>query len=217
MALISPTLPTIGQPNATEDQDIVNVLTAILGLVNGGLDTANLAAAAGISAAQLSSAVTGALGLSSAGRDQETQAAAVSTTSTSYVNLGSFPAVVVTQPDPGLTFLWASALQRTTNASFGAYTGYQIDGGTVNNYTIMESISTSNETRTTAPVSDPGPALNSPPGVGHNGFGFFPQLGGPLVFDLAGTHGYQLVHGAGGGGATAHFADRKLRVWTMGF
>lgn len=53
MALINPTIPTIGQPNSTEDQDTVNALNTIVSAINGGLDAANLAAAAGITAAQL--------------------------------------------------------------------------------------------------------------------------------------------------------------------
>lgn len=56
MALINPQIPTIGQPNSTEDQDVANALTTIVATINGGLDTANLAAAAGITGAQLAAA-----------------------------------------------------------------------------------------------------------------------------------------------------------------
>lgn len=66
MALINPTLPTIGQPNSTEDQDVINALTTIISAINGGLDAANiadgslttadLAAAAGIVGTQLAAA-----------------------------------------------------------------------------------------------------------------------------------------------------------------
>lgn len=67
MALISPALPTIGQPNSTEDQDVVNALSAIVSAINGGLDTANLStAAAGITAAQFATAVQAAAGLNGA-------------------------------------------------------------------------------------------------------------------------------------------------------
>lgn len=53
MAQINPTLPTIGQPNSTEDQDTINALTAIVALVNGGIDTANLKTAAALVDTQL--------------------------------------------------------------------------------------------------------------------------------------------------------------------
>jgi hypothetical protein len=43
MAYINPALPTIGQPNSTEDSDIVSAFSTIVSLVNGGLDTANIA------------------------------------------------------------------------------------------------------------------------------------------------------------------------------
>lgn len=41
MGLISPTLPTLGDPNSTEDVDVRNALQAILALVNGNIDSAN--------------------------------------------------------------------------------------------------------------------------------------------------------------------------------
>jgi hypothetical protein len=43
MALITPPLPTIGQPRATEDVDVLNALQAILNLVNGEIDAVNIA------------------------------------------------------------------------------------------------------------------------------------------------------------------------------
>jgi hypothetical protein len=42
MPIITPTIPTIGQPNASEDVDIVNTLTALLNLVNGNIDASNI-------------------------------------------------------------------------------------------------------------------------------------------------------------------------------
>lgn len=44
MALINPTLPTVGQDRGTEEIDTLNALVAILGVVNGGIDLANLSA-----------------------------------------------------------------------------------------------------------------------------------------------------------------------------
>ena len=42
MPQIASTLPTIGEPNATEDIDVRNFLSDVKNLVNGGLDTENL-------------------------------------------------------------------------------------------------------------------------------------------------------------------------------
>lgn len=44
MSLLNLTLPSIGQPNSTEDVKIVNALTAIQSVVNGNLDSSNFAA-----------------------------------------------------------------------------------------------------------------------------------------------------------------------------
>ena len=41
--LINPTLPTLGDPNATEDADVRNALLTIVNAINGGLDKDNLA------------------------------------------------------------------------------------------------------------------------------------------------------------------------------
>lgn len=46
MGLINPTLPTANQPRGGEEVDVINALTALLNLVNGSLDSANVAAAA---------------------------------------------------------------------------------------------------------------------------------------------------------------------------
>jgi hypothetical protein len=40
--IITPTLPTIGQPNVTEDVDARNTLQALVDLVNGNIDAANI-------------------------------------------------------------------------------------------------------------------------------------------------------------------------------
>lgn len=43
MGLLNLTLPSVGQPNSTEDVDVVNAFSAIQTLVNGNLDDANVA------------------------------------------------------------------------------------------------------------------------------------------------------------------------------
>lgn len=44
MGLISITLPTIGDPNTTEDVDVRNALSTIQTVINGNIDSANIAA-----------------------------------------------------------------------------------------------------------------------------------------------------------------------------
>lgn len=53
MGLISLQTPVVGLPNGTEDVKVVNDFTILQTLVNGNLDTNNLNASAGITAAQL--------------------------------------------------------------------------------------------------------------------------------------------------------------------
>jgi hypothetical protein len=43
MGLVSLTLPTVGQPNSTEDPKINSALTALQNVINGNIDTANIA------------------------------------------------------------------------------------------------------------------------------------------------------------------------------
>ena len=57
MGQISLRTLTIGLPNATEDPDIVDNFTILQTLVNGNIDTNNLAASAGITLAQLAAVV----------------------------------------------------------------------------------------------------------------------------------------------------------------
>lgn len=53
MGTISPSIPTLGDPNATEDVDVRNALITIRDEINGLLDTNNLKSTAGIELSQL--------------------------------------------------------------------------------------------------------------------------------------------------------------------
>lgn len=44
MAFIAPTIPTIGDPNSSEDGDIVSALNTIVSAINGNLDSSNITA-----------------------------------------------------------------------------------------------------------------------------------------------------------------------------
>jgi hypothetical protein len=52
------TVPTIGQPNSSEDADIANALQQIYDILNGNIDSSNIAAA-GVSNAELASPTAG--------------------------------------------------------------------------------------------------------------------------------------------------------------
>lgn len=61
MAVISPAVPTLGDPNATEDPDIRNAIIAILNEFNGSIDDANIKSSAGIQPSKLANATAGKL------------------------------------------------------------------------------------------------------------------------------------------------------------
>lgn len=122
MALINPTIPTIGQPNSTEDQDVANALTTIVAAINAGLDTANLAAAAGITAAQLATAVQAAAGLNGAStrRGKCIIATEESRTNTAYGTLTTPDTVAsVVMPTDGLLLVSYDALWKCSVAGAG--------------------------------------------------------------------------------------------------
>lgn len=56
MGTINPAIPTIGQPNSTEDVDVRDSLTTIRDEINGNLDNANIKSAANIDGSKLASA-----------------------------------------------------------------------------------------------------------------------------------------------------------------
>lgn len=65
MGVINPNLPTIGQPNSTEDVDLLNALQAILNVINGNVDAGNIKAGS-ITADQLTTQLRAAAGVSDA-------------------------------------------------------------------------------------------------------------------------------------------------------
>lgn len=69
MGLIAPTIPSAGSPRGSEEVDVINALTALVNLVNGSLDSANLAANA-VTASEVTDAILTADKLTSAVRQQ---------------------------------------------------------------------------------------------------------------------------------------------------
>lgn len=131
MGLITATVPTVGAPRETEEADVTTALTALFGLVNGSIDAANiasaagitgaqLAAAAGITGAQLAAATQAALGLNGASvrRGKSIIATEESRTNTAYGTLTTPDQVSgVVMPTDGLIFVTYRALWKNSVAS----------------------------------------------------------------------------------------------------
>lgn len=132
MGLIAPSVPTIGDPNTTEDVDVRNALVALLALVNGNLDAANIANAS-LGIGELDAAFTAALaqlGLNdgtTVRRAASIIAGEHSTNSAAYTKLGATPGtdrdqVTVTVPLKGklrISFLgaWKCSASATIKAA----------------------------------------------------------------------------------------------------
>lgn len=123
MTLISTTLPTIGEANASADPDVRNSLQSIINVVNGQLDSTNLTPG-GVLAASLADAAR--LGLTDGGtvrRGKVHNDAGDSTSSTSFVQLGTPDRVqnVVLPTDGLIVVLYqAIAVASVSNAAICA-------------------------------------------------------------------------------------------------
>lgn len=215
MAQINPTLPTIGQPNATEDPDVRAALAAILGVINGGIDETNLAGGS-FGPASLTDALANVLGVSKVGTARRGYAEVLTTESTAsstYVNLTTAgPSVTVNQPNPGLTFVFSTVNAQISSGGGSAFTAVNIDGGVVN-----RTLFATNQTSATPLVTSPGASSTTSDRTGVEEYTSPNFLsGGPIMLNLPGTHAYSLRHLAASGG-TASFGSRKLWVWTVGF
>lgn len=122
MAIIAPTLPTIGDANATEDVDVRNTLQTIVNTINGLLDKDNIADGT-LTADELRAAELAALGLNSTGvvrRGKANIAAAEARVNTVY-GLMPTPDVVtgLVLPTDGLIVVGYQALWQNSVASAG--------------------------------------------------------------------------------------------------
>jgi hypothetical protein len=111
MTKLSITKPEIGKPDSTEDVKLVNALTAIEAWANGEIDTTNLAAAAGITEGQLSSAVRTLLNQKTAGGETHkfTAAAELSRESAVYGKMSTPDQVEVTLAQNGVLAVFYQA------------------------------------------------------------------------------------------------------------
>lgn len=175
-------------------------------VVNGGLDSTNILAGS-LGPASITAAMASVLGLSQVGttRRNYTQVlTSQSTAASSYSDLATpHPVVTVTQPNPGLTCVFASIDAFASGGGNAHYTAIGIDG--TSTWTFDVDDNTSSETVVTMPGGQVGHIPDATNG-----------RGAPWTFDLPGTHSYKLVHAVLGGG-TATWANRKLWVWTIGF
>lgn len=111
MGLLNLTLPSIGQPNSTEDVDVVNAFSAIQTLVNGNLDATNLTAA-----------TQQQLGLTSAGRGATNIATSESRSNVAYGTLPTPDQVSnVVLPTNGLLIIgYQATWQQSTGVATAA-------------------------------------------------------------------------------------------------
>jgi hypothetical protein len=123
MTLSTQPLPSIGAPNSTEDAKIRSLLSEIQGIVNGGIDTSNLAAAAGVTEAQLAAVLVSRLGVGTTGRGKSIIATSESRTNTAYGTLTTPDKVTVTLPADGLIVAtyqatWQESVSGAARAAF---------------------------------------------------------------------------------------------------
>src|SRR5687768_5631815 len=129
MGLLSLTLPTIGQPNSTEDTDVRNALLSIQTLVNGNLDSANLAAA-GIPFSKFTPRITwgavngttGAVLVAGSGDWSAVRGSAGTYTVTFSPGYPSIPVIVVKGNVPST----ATGIITAVTASSFTYSGYTV-------------------------------------------------------------------------------------------
>ena len=238
MGLISPTLPTTGQARGSEEVDVLNTLTALVNLVNGNLDDANMAAA-GLTSDSLITALAQQLGVSDSGavrRGKSIIATEETRTVNSYATLTTPDRVQnVVLPTNGLLFV---AYQAEWKASAGAVTGRaaiflganqlkESQAGT-NAAPVAQSAASGGTADQWKPLSTEQYGLVTASGsvaytgdvttgqaLGATGEG--PTWGGGacIIFAAAGTYDVSIQFLCSSG--TVSVKNRKLWVWTMDF
>jgi hypothetical protein len=244
MGLLTPILPTPGDPNASEDLDVLSALTALYGLVNGNVDDANITdgslsaaiAAAAIDDTKLASALAAILGVSSGStvrRGKSIIAAAEARSNTSYGLLTTPDRVQnVVLPTDGLI---AVAFQADWQNSVGSAGNADIFIGANQLKRAYASVAAPG----VSPAVGPSTAASYRPlasyggglfasadvGTAHSGpvttgqavgdFTNSPEGGPCYIFAAAGTYDISVQFKASSGSVTAR--NRQLWVWTLGF
>jgi hypothetical protein len=186
MADIAPPIPTVGQPDSTEEPKIVTALNALVGAVNN------------VEADQLHAVLAAALGVSQAGTTRRGYAEVLtsqSTTSASYVDLATAgPSVTVNVPTNGLVLVVAQAdITAPAGQADVALTGDALTPSGILDHTGTLL------TLYTGPFGATSTRQQAQPYT-------FPASSGNRTFKLQ----YTVAVGTG------TFANRKLWVWTLG-
>jgi hypothetical protein len=227
------TPPSIGQPNATEDVDIVNAFSAIQTLVNGNLDEQNLA-----------TATNQRLGLNSGGASGRGTTGLITASETrinaAYGLLGTPDQVSgIVLPTNGLLVIgyqaaWSESVAAAARAAIfigatqlkfvsgaGAAPAVQ-EAGTQSGGTTGTSIALGTGPRgiisEVAAAGYPGDVTTGQVlgvGQGSDGVGGRVGYGPTYVWAAAGTYTVSVQFKASSGSVTA--VNRRLWVWSIGF
>lgn len=185
-------LPTIGQPNSTEDSKVRSALSELQTILGGNIDATNLATVI----AQYTGITTG--GVSRRGYSKATAEAGI--TSTAYVTDAGDADITVAQPAVGITLLIASvALHGSAWTSPGPVTGSS---------TARVGVRIDN--------SAPGDVT-----LGTTSSASYVGVNTVFPVDQPGTHTYRFIYNTsqmgGTSGGTSFFSSRVLGVVTLGF
>ena len=202
MAAPTYNLPAVGAPHSTEDPKVRTALSDLKTLLNGNLDSENLADGA-VTADKFADALAEQLGILTSttnGRGYDAVATEETRTSTSYGDLSTAgPSVSIDVPANGFVYIYAEADIKCSGHSgyIGLYEA--TDYGT--SQQIMEVNSASYVERASVPGSSGGTTRST-------------NLSGFLqVPATTGARTYTLKYKTDSGG-TAYFKNRKL--WVIG-
>jgi len=238
MGLIAPTLPTTGQNRGSEEIDVLNTLIALVNVVNGGLDDANMIAA-GLSADSLSSAVVAALGLTDSTLTRRGKSIISTEESRTNVAYGPMPTPDrvsgITLPTDGLICVLYQGMVKNSGANLGraaVFVGsnqlkqanHSIATPQVAEWAGHSATDTYQPIFTTVGANPGGGLMSASDGVAYTGDVTTGQIIGsrtigpasPLfIFADAGTYDISVQFKSAAGSVTVK--NRKLWVWTMGF
>lgn len=237
MGQISLSIPQVGQSEATEEPKIASDLTILQTLVNGNIDTNNLSPTAGITAAQLASAVNQQGGVSDGTITRRGKSIVASTETRSNAAYGLMPTPDRVQslvlPQDGLIAIafqatWSETVTGAARAAIfiGAN---QLKGNGGSAVPIVQETTHDNTATQNQPLYSCAAGLrgNDPTGgwsdvttgqiIGsiQSGTTFQYPAGPCYVFAAAGTYDVSVQFKASSG--SVQVANRKLWVWTVGF
>lgn len=156
MGLINPTLPTIGDPNSSEDADIRNALQTIVSAINGNITDANVGAgaavaysklnlAAGLQVTDLASSLAAILGVTATYREYSEVLTTETSASLSWADLATVgPQMTLTVTAGSLLLLQYDVTMRTAFANAtAAWAGVEIATdypltGTISSFTSLD-------------------------------------------------------------------------------